>query len=699
MPEPALWIDTRQRALPARPWRKIHLDFQLSGEVEGIGADFDAGRFVETLQAAHVDSIVVFAKNVYGYAFYPSEVVPVHPGLVEPDLLGKQVAACRAAGIKVYAYSAYAWDELLAERHPEWLVWKRDRSTYLPGLEEPAFLSAFCISHPELLDYCRAHTSEVLERYDVDGMWYDLVYPIGAQCYCWRCLSELRAAGRDPLDVEVQRRHKDELHTQVLRDVTAHIRGIRPEAQVDFNSQVNLGLGDRLDAIDNLDIEALPTGGWGYGYFPLHARYARTHGVSVYGMSGRFHKSWGDYGGLKHPAQLRAEVAGIVALGCRCDVGDQPLPGAALDAATYATIGDAYAEVAQLEPWLEGAAPVAEAAILVDGLPLSRLATLGLGDGMFPSAHADAVGGLAKLMTECQLQFDVVETGTDWERYRLVVLPDSLVVDAALAARLEAHLANGGAVIGSHAALRRAEDAGRLWPAALDGAGCEPSPFQPAFARLEPGGELFADAPRYAEYEFALYGPTDRWRLADGGAAVAHARLSAAAFQRWQPGWQSAPPVHRREHATVVQAGRLAACAFPLGASYFRHGYWFYRELFARLVARVLPRQLVRTSAPASAEVAVTHQAADADRGERWIVHVVNFSPLRRTRETIEVLEDPIPLHDVEVALAAEGGEAVRAYEARSGAQLALERRGGRWCTRVPVVPIAATVVFEGVAG
>jgi hypothetical protein len=35
------WVDDRLRALPGRPWRKIHMDFNNTGDVGGIGAEFD----------------------------------------------------------------------------------------------------------------------------------------------------------------------------------------------------------------------------------------------------------------------------------------------------------------------------------------------------------------------------------------------------------------------------------------------------------------------------------------------------------------------------------------------------------------------------------------------------------------------------------------------------------------------------------
>jgi hypothetical protein len=59
--------------------------------------------------------------------------------------------------------------------------------------------------------------------------------------------------------------------------------------------------------------------------------------------------------------------------------------------------------------------------------------------------------GWVKLLTESRVQFDIVERGTKWEeRYALVVLPENFWVDQALASRLQAFIADGGAVIATH---------------------------------------------------------------------------------------------------------------------------------------------------------------------------------------------------------------------------------------------------------
>ncbi len=684
-----LWIDDRLRELGRKPWRKIHLAFGGDPTDEGVGREFDPDEFAATLTAASVNALVVPAKNIDGYCYYPSEIGPVHPGLAVADLLGDVVAACKSAGIAIYPYYSYAWDEYLADRHPEWLVVQRDRSTYQTPFEDEPFLTAICLSHPQRMDLAIASTEEVLNKYDVDGIWFDEVFPFGGQCYCWNCRRILTEAGKDPFDLEVQRQHKNEMRTNVMRRLLNHVHSIRPGIQVDFNTQAVLGVRGRLDVVHNIDIEALPTGGWGYGYFPIHARFARTFGVSVYGMTGKFHRSWGEYGGLKHPTQLRTELAGFLAQGSRCDIGDQSPTTGRLDDATYTTIGTAYREVEALEPFLQDAVPVTEAAIVVSGNPLARLAPVSITGELVPSQHGASTGGIAKLLTELQIQFDVVDSETPFERYRLLLLPDTLEVDVVLAGRLNAYLASGGKVIGAHRSLRLA-GTDRLWPTALQDTRQEPCPFTDSYTRVT---GLLAGHPEYTTFDFALFGEADRWSADSNGKHLA--TLVEPKIQQRANAWKGAPPENVTDYPTALVEGGLAAVAWSIGTSYFENGYWFHRAVFAELLQTLYPEPAVRTSAPMSAEVTLTHQQADPTHGARWIVHIVNYSPLRSSPNAIEFLEDPTPMVNIEVRLDVDGPIA-RAYDARTGYEMRVTRHEGRWCATVPSVEIAAMVVFEG---
>lgn len=672
---PGLWIDPKLAALPARRWRKIHLDFHNTPHIKKIGARFNADEFGDQLVAASVDSIVVFAKDMHGYFYYPSKFGPVHPGL-SFDLLAAQVEACRKRKIAVYAYYCTAWDNYLAENRPEWLAVKGDRTNYLPKFDQTPGWTALCIAHPGFVQLMVEHTKEFVSRYAIDGAWFDMPFPINGECYCPECLRQLRSRGLDPMNTRVQREHKQQLEIAFLETLQKTVKAARAGCQVDFNNQAACGLGGRVHTMDNIDLEALPSAaGWGYYYFPLVVRYARTFGVTTYGMTGRFKASWADFGGLKLPAQLDVELAAIVAQGARCDIGDQMPPDGRLDEAVYHVIGKCYAKIKALEPWLEGAVPVTEAAVLLSELPMEA-----------PNTNPNL--GLTKLLTECRVQFDIVEPDAAWERYSLVILPDDFRATRETAARLHAYIGKGGAVIACHeAGLIAGTRESWLERYGFEYAGA--SPFKPAY--MAPRESLTGDIPAY---EYALYEGASQWRAQ--GAAKVIAQLGEPAFQRSPEHFTShaqSPFDHLTDYAAVARSGKVALFGFPLGRSYFQQGYWVYRAALQHVLKSLLA-PVVSTNAPVSTEMAVMHQAATPVRRERYLVHAVNWSANRGTPHHPVFHEEPAALTGVVVTLNLPlSCKTVRA--AVSGATLAVTPGPAGLQVTVPRIPVHEILVFE----
>ena len=81
-------------------------------------------------------------------------------------------------------------------------------------------------------------------------------------------------------------------------------------------------------------------------------------------MTGKFHSTWGEFGGFKHPNALRYEVSLAAANGAKSSIGDQLAPSGEPDAVTYELIGKAYAELEQKEPWLYDARQIADIAVI-----------------------------------------------------------------------------------------------------------------------------------------------------------------------------------------------------------------------------------------------------------------------------------------------------------------------------------------------
>jgi Beta-galactosidase trimerisation domain len=323
---------------------------------------------------------------------------------------------------------------------------------------------------------------------------------------------------------------------------------------------------------------------------------------------------------------------------------------------------------------------------VVQGHPLDDLGVVGNQN----AAGGAAIYGLTKLLIECHVQFDIVEPDIDFERYRLLVLPDSLQVDVALATRLCAFLDNGGAVLACHNAIRLVETATSWYPQAAASYAGE-SLFQPSYLKLG-AHPIWHELP---DYEYALYDGAARWNVEQLDQRLG--LIGEPLFQRSPAHYTShaqSPFDHLTDYAALWQYERFAALAFPIGSSYYRHGYWIEREVFRRVLQPLLPSTLIQTNAPLSAEVTLTHQAASPDHPARWLVHVVNFSPNRRSPEHCEFLEEPIPLHAIRVALQCETA-ITQAYLAEHGEHLTLTQREGYWEVTIPVVRFGEIVVFE----
>ncbi|MFD2116728.1 hypothetical protein ACFSTH_20140 [Paenibacillus yanchengensis] len=136
------------------------------------------------------------------------------------------------------------------------------------------------------------------------------------------------------------------------------------------NGHLTRGRRDLAHMNSHLELESLPTGGWGYDHFPLSARYAQTLGMEYLGMTGKFHTTWGEFGGYKHPNALRYEAALSIAMGAKCSIGDQLHPNGLMDDATYTLIGAAYKEVEEKEAWCDNVTAVADVAVLsIESMP------------------------------------------------------------------------------------------------------------------------------------------------------------------------------------------------------------------------------------------------------------------------------------------------------------------------------------------
>jgi hypothetical protein len=605
-------------------FRQVHLDYHTSPLITDVGIDFDPKEFVQILKESSVNSVTVFAKCHHGLSYYPTKVGEMHPHL-KFDMLGQMIEACHKAGIRTPVYISAGWDEFAAENHPEWRVLDETGKPDGAGPLEAGWRRV-CINTP-YLDYLASQSEEVVKGYDVDGIFYDIMRYQSFGCFCPFCMRERDKLGLDSAKQEDRTKHMQMVIDRGLEKLGGLVRQNKPKALVFFNSRMRIGVRAELKHYTHLEIESLPGGAWGYTHFQFMSRYVRTLGPDFMGMTGRFHRGWGDFGTVRNQAALDYECFSMLAQGAKCSIGDQLHPRGRLNRAVYKRIGLTYRSVAEKEPWCAGAKAVAEIGLLANTLPV------------LPTALAESDQGATRMLSQLHHQFDVLDRDSDFSRYRVVILPDFHRLDAPLLAKVKQYVTAGGKLILSHESGLDME--GKQFALPDIGVSYEgPAPYKTLYTEVLK--ELKADLP---DMEHMLYEPASAVLARQGTTLLA--RFWSPYFDRDYRHFSShkqTPHEKPSEWAAVTQKGNIIYFAAPIFKNYARNSYAVDKQLFQACLARLLPQSLVVSEAPSTAQITVTEQSG------RRILHVLHYPAERRTPD-IDIVEDVIPLYNLKVGL------------------------------------------------
>jgi len=626
-------------------YRQVHLDFHTSPHIKDIGCDFDPEQWQRALKVGEVDSITCFATCHHGYAYYDTEVGERHPHLAF-DLLRKQFDASKAIGVNVPIYLTAGINNWAAANHPEWReIDHEGRYTGWQGISpiEPGY-NKMCFNTPYLDLLCEQIAEVVAKFPDCDGLFLDIIHQ--SPCCCHACMQSMHAAGYDPTSPSDRIRHADDVIRKYYKKTAAAARCGRADMPIFHNSSHMMrGRNDLLPYFSHLEMESLPTGGWGYDHFPLSARYVAQLTHDALGMTGKFHNTWGEFGGYKHPNALRYECASMIAHGAKCSIGDQLHPSGKLDESTYELIGKAYREVHAKEPYCDGAINVADIGLLSSEAFHNQGKT-----GPDDINHADV--GASRLLLESHFLFDVLDADMDFAPYRLLILPDNIPVDDALHAKITMYLEAGGRLLLTGTSGIR--DDGRSCRFDLGAELSGPSPCEPDYA-------LYSDdlRPDFTDSPLVMYRRPLRLKCNQGRPLGEIFDPFFNRSYRQFSSHQHTPPQPKASgfHAGVAH-GPITYLPHPVFTLYAAYGSVAYKQIITNAITIALggPRTLA-TNLPSNARVTLTHQP----QCHRYVLHLLYANIIRRgglvphegssNRETypLEVIEDLPALPNVEV--------------------------------------------------
>ncbi len=618
------------------PFRQVHLDFHTSGAIDGIGSAFSREQFREALLTGHVNSITLFSKCHHGYSYHPTTANEMHPGL-HFDLLGEQLAVCQELGVNAPIYLSAGFDEKDAVRHPEWLNVPSIGAGF--NFVTDAGYHLLCFNTP-YLERLIAQVEEIMQRYHPCGVFLDISSV--RTCYCAHCLQSMRKLGMNPRNEADIHRHGELVYANYCRRVEEAVRKYSADCRIFHNAgNITRGRRDIAGYDTHLELESLPTGGWGYDHFPMSAAYVRTLGMDYLGMTGKFHTTWGEFGGFKHPNALRYETALSLALGAKCSIGDQLHPSGKMNLSTYQLIGAAYCEVEQKEPWCDDVETVSDIAVL------SAEAFRGMS-----SPRADV--GVCRILLEKKYLFDLIDRETPFDRYKLLILPDLIRIDDDLRVRLEQYLASGGRILATGESGLTPDGARFALDFGCDYAGV--NDFRPSYMVPASTLQMVNGVTEYVMYE-------QGFNICPHEDAEVLAELAEPYFNRTAEHFcshQHTPNGTTRRPAAVFH-GQTVYLAWNLFTDYAEKGELHVKELAFNCIERLIgsgcasAKTLEITGLPDRGVTTLQYQ-----RAQNRLIHHVLFAHTCVRGRGIEVIEDVLPVENTTVAIRTQKPKSVR---------------------------------------
>ena len=607
------------------PRRQVHLDFHTSPHIDGIGKRFSKEQFQSAIKRGNINSITLFAKCHNGYCYYPTKVGTMHPHL-DFDLLGAQIEACHEIGVRAPIYITGGWSHLDSTTHPEWNRKNADGTVATVGNYDldatPDTPKPMCCwVHLCLNDngYCRhiyELTEEICKRYaKVDGLFYDIVF-VGTACYCDECVRGMREMGLDPDSETDAHLYYVKKHIDFMKKCDAILKKYHPNATIFFNSGgANMNMPEYPPYESHYEMEDLPTAWGGYNKMPPRARFFGKYGKFYLGMTGKFHYTWGEFGGYKSKDALKYEICSMAQYGAGCSIGDHLYPDGEMDMATYENIGYAYDYHERIEEFCYGGEFVTNLGIYMD-------------------KNNPSLQGVVDILLENQLDFDFVSDG-NFDSFDTVIVPSGVMLRDEDTAPLLAFVKNGGKLllIGSALVKNGSHQISTGITSIKD------SPYDTDFIKANIDGTSLPSSP------FLAYTPAPTVTAGDAEViSVLYPPLFNRTYEKFC-GHRNTPYDKAGKHyPAMTKYGSIVYMAHDIGALYAEWGMLCYKEyMIAALLDALGYEPILKTSFGSSGRVTMLRQSDKS----RYSINLTYATPM--TRGAAQIIDEILPVHDIKI--------------------------------------------------
>jgi hypothetical protein len=430
-------------------------------------AQYDPAEMVRQYERAGVSSAMFYCQSHVGLCNWPTRTGRQHANLRGRDVVAEMLKDLKARAIDSCAYYSVVYNTWAYQEHPEWRM-QPGTSLVSPRLAEDG-LSRYglcCPNHPGYRRFCEAQVRELLHGRRFDGFFYDMTFWPWI-CTCPQCHARYRreAGAEIPRTIDwcdpawcAFQAAREHWMSDFARRLTAAAKTAQPGISVYHNfatSLCNWTLGLSFDAAAHSDflgadfygdaVEELVVG-------RLFSSLTRHRPLEF--MTSRCVNLM-DHERTKSLAALELQGFATVLQSGAFLMIDAINPEGTVNPPVYDRLQAVFDQLRPYESWL-GGDPVEEIGVYFSSESKMDFAENGraLADAPGWSArypHYAAVRGACRILNAAHLPFGMVTRRQlkDLGRYKVIILPNVLRMDADEVRAIRAYVRKGGRLYAS----------------------------------------------------------------------------------------------------------------------------------------------------------------------------------------------------------------------------------------------------------
>ena len=567
----------------------LHYDLHPAEDDTELGRETTYEHIRAELEKVKPDFVQYDCKGHEGFSGYATEIGTPSPGIVNDALaIWRQVT--RDMGIPLSIHYSGVWNTVAVSQHPEWAQ---------VGANGERHKDHTCNTSDYTGSLMIPHLLEVIDRYDIDGMWIDGDNWATAPCWCDRCCSLFReetgqgvpkGEGESGWDewLAFHRRNFEE-HMHKVADAV-HER--KPSCLVCSNWMYSVRQPDPVTVeVDYLSGDFSRS--FGAERAAAEARFLDSRGMAWDLMAWGFFTRTGHEGWtFKSVPHLCQEAAIVLANGGNLSIYDQPERSGRL-------IGWHQDRMAKVAAWCRERQNISQNTVAIPQVAVlhssshyyrNNIPSFNLGSGAYP------VEGALHALLENGYPVDILDESAFLKRsgeYPMIVVPEQTHLPLQIVEAVRAYVEDGGRLLISGAHLAGDWDSflgvkkGSIAPTGLEGYNYLPA----------------------EEGAVTVRGGWQAVTLEDAGEVA--------------PLLQSRDPLLDKSGypaATEVSRGKGKAVAIfgPIFTHFYETHYPGLREFLGKMVQALSPELIVSLEAAPRVEISLRRQ------GDRLLVHLVN---------------------------------------------------------------------------